>query len=324
MVNFKHARSLDTGDRMRRSLCLMSAPIGALLMSGEAALADGRFELRSANMIAHADPFAPDDAFEAGAPAQFDLETAFDSNTWVRRVQPLSGRQVLRIEGQVRARAYTDRDELNSLLLTPRLQYWNTTQDNVFQVRLSAGWSHMSRDGEERWTRPEAEAQLRYRHEGERRFETVFRLRANAYDFKPANLQGLDSDRVRVGVEQFFRPEDTSLQVRVSAFFEQADADDAAFSFDETRLRGELSWSLDEKTRAAVLADFRDRDYDGAFPGASFSRADERWEVEARVERTVTERVQGFVAVGYLDNGSNIEPRDYGGVTFRAGFRLAL
>lgn len=309
---------------MRKSLSLMSAPIGVLLLTGEAALADGRFELRSTNMIAQSDPFAPDDAFEAGVPGQFDLETVLDSNTWIRRVQPLSGRQVLRIEGQVRVRAYPDRDELNSLLLTPRLQYWNTTQDNVFQFRLAAGFSQMSRDGEDRWTRPEAEAQLRYRHQGARTHETVFRLRANRYDFKPARLDGLDSDRIRVGVEQFFRPVETSVVVRLSAFFEQADADDAAFSFDETRLRGEVSWSLDDKTRAAVLADFRDRDYDGAAAGTSFSRADERWDVEARVEREITERVQGFVAVGYLDNGSNIEARDYGGVTFRAGFRLAL
>jgi len=309
---------------MSKKLSLLGAPIGLVLLAGEAAMADGRFEFQSTNMIAHADPFAPDDAFEAGEPARFDLETAFDSNTWFRRVQPLSGRQVLRFEGQVRARAYTDRDELNSRLLTPRIQYWNATRDNVFQFRLSAGWSQMTRDGEERWTRPEAEAQLRYRHQGERTHETVLRLRANSYDFKPSSLQGLDSDRVRIGLEQFFRPQDTSLIVRLSAFLEQAEADDAAFSFDETRLRGEVSWSLTDKTRAAVLADFRDREYDAAFPGTGFSRSDERWEVEARMEREVSARVQGFVAIGYIDNGSNIEPRDYGGVTFRAGFRLSL
>jgi hypothetical protein len=98
-----------------------------------------------------------------GVGAPFDLETGFDSNTWARWVQPLEGRQVVRFEQQVRVRTYFDRDELNSVLLTPRVQYWNTSADNRFQFRLSGAWSHLSRDGDTQWTRPEAEAQLRYR-----------------------------------------------------------------------------------------------------------------------------------------------------------------
>ncbi|WP_306016105.1 hypothetical protein [Oceanicaulis sp. MMSF_3324] len=306
-----------------KRICCFTVGLAALCTG--AAQADGRFELHSTNMLTRSDPFSADEELTAFGAGVFDLETGWDSNTWVRRVQPLSGRQVLRFEGQVRLRGYPDRDELNSVLVTPRVQYWNTTSDNTLQLRLSAGYSALSRDGDAHWTRPEAEAQLRWRPEGDRSLETVVRVRANAYDFERANLQGLDSERLRIGVEQFFRPMDEALTVRLSAYFEQADADEERFSFDETRLRGEVVWNIDEKSSAALIADFRDREYDASFSTQEpFAREDERFEIEARYERELTERVNAFVAAGYLDNRSNIRARDYDGATFRAGFSLTL
>ena len=74
-----------------------------------------------------------------------------------------------------------------------------------------------------------------------------------------------------------------------------------------------------------MLADYRDREYDAAFSTQEpFARTDERFEIEARYERKLTERVNAFVAAGYLDNSSNIQARDYDGATFRAGFSLRL
>lgn len=303
---------------------IFAASVAAVTGAG-AAQADGRFELQSTNMLTRSDPFSADEELTALGAGVFDLETGWDSNTWVRRVQPLSGRQVLRVEGQLRLRGYPDRDELNSVLVTPRIQYWNTTADNRLQLRLSAGYSALSRDGDLHWTRPEAEAQLRYRPEGGEALETVFRVRANAYEFERTGLEGLSSDRVRIGVEQYFRPMDENLTVRLAAYFEQADADEDRFSFDETRLSAEIVWSLDDKSSAAVLADFRDRDYEAAFSlQEPFAREDERFEIEARYERELTDRVNAFVGAGYLDNRSNIQARDYDGATFRAGFSLRL
>ena len=299
--------------------------MAALAAAGtSAALADeGRFELRSDNMIARSDPFAPGDETIIGLGAPFELETGFDSNTWLRWVQPLEGRQVLRFEQQVRARTYFDQNELNSLLLTPRVQYWNTSGDNRFQVRLSAGWSHMTRDGDEQWTRPESEAQLRYRHNGERQLETVARVRVNAYDFENPLLQGLDSTRVRYGLEQFFRNADDSLSLRLSAFLETAEADDDRFSFDEVRTRAEVAWQPDDKTLVVAGLDYRDRDYDADFtPLIASPRADERFTADLRVEREVSARITAFGSAGYLDNSSNFALRDYGGETFQVGLRV--
>jgi len=303
----------------------LTLSMAALAATGTgAALADeGRFELRSENMIARSDPFAPDDELIVGVGAPFDLETGFDSNTWARWVQPLEGRQVVRIEQQVRVRTYFDRDELNSILLTPRAQYWNTSGDNRFQFRLSGAWSHLSRDGDTQWTRPEAEAQLRYRHEGQRQLETVARVRVNAYDYEDAGLLGLDSTRVRYGLEQFFRSEDESLQLRLSAFFETAKADDDRFSFDEVRAGAEVAWRPDDKTLVVAGLDYRDREYEADFiPLIASPRADERFIAELRVEREVSERLTAFAAAGHLDNSSNVALRDYGGETFKVGFRL--
>jgi hypothetical protein len=286
---------------------------------------DGRFELRSDNMIARDDPFAPDEELLSPLGAPFDLETGFDSNTWARWVQPLSGRKVVRFEQQVRVRTYFDRDELNSVLLTPRVQYWDSTADGAFQFRIYAAYSHLTRDGDTQWARPETEAQLRWRPSGDRSTETVARIRVNAYDFEDAALQGLDSTRVRYGLEQFFRNQDESLELRLSAFFETADADDSRFSFDEVRTRAELAWRPDDKTLVVAGLDFRDREYDSAFGGAfPIARADERFTGDIRVEREVSERITAFAAAGYLDNASNISLRDYGGETFQVGFRIEL
>jgi hypothetical protein len=301
----------------------------AALSSGtlvaEAAAQEGRFELRSENMVARSDPFSPDDELLGPLGAPFDLETGLDSNTWASWVQPLEGRKVVRVQGQVRARSYFDRDELNSLLLTPRVQYWDTFAENRVQIRLIGQVSVLNRAGGRQWTRPEAEAQLRYRPGGERRLETVARVRVNRYDFDDAALDPLDSDRVRLGLEQFFRFEGERAELRLSAFHETADAASDAFSFEEVRTRVELTVRPDARTRLSLAADYRDRDYDADFSAAfPTPRADQRFTAEARVERQVTRRITAFAAAGYLDNDSNIAIRDYGGGTFKAGFRLQL
>ena len=301
------------------------AALSSGALSVQAHAQDGRFELRSENMVARSDPYSPDDELIGPLGAGFDLETGVDSNTWASWVQPLEGRKVVRLQGQVRARAYFDRDELNSLLLTPRVQYWDTFADNQLQLRLLGQLSRLERDGGTQWTRPEAEAQLRFRARGERRFETVGRVRVNRYDFEDAALDGLDSDRVRVGIEQFVRFNDERAQLRLSAFRETADARDDAFSFEEVRTRAELTFKADARTTIGFSADFRDRDYDAPFSGAvPVARADQRFTAEASVEREMSERLTAFASAGYLDNRSNIDTRDYDGATFKAGFRLQI
>ena len=295
------------------------------VFSGAAQAQEPRFELRSENMIARSDPFSPDDELLSPLGAAFDLETGLDSNTWASWVRPLEGRKVVRVQGQVRARTYFDRDELNSLLLTPRVQYWDTFAENRVQIRLLGQVSVLSRDGGQQWTRPEAEAQLRYRPAGDRSLETVARVRVTQYDFDRAGLDGLDSDRVRVGLEQFFRFEGERAELRLSAFHESADAKDGAFSFDEVRASAELTFRPDEKTALSLLADYRDRDYDADFSAAfPEPRADQRFIAEARVERQMSTRLTAFVSSGYLENASNISIRDYDGATFQLGFRLTL
>jgi hypothetical protein len=304
----------------------LAAGTAAVIMSGAGAEAQsGRFELRSDNMITRFDPLAPDEEGRDALGAPFDLETGFDSNTWLRRVQPAAGRQVWRFEQQVRGRVHFDRSELDSLLLTPRIQYWNTTADNRLQFRIYGALSHLRRDGSARWTRPESEAQLRFRPSGDRRLETVARVRVNHYSFTGGAPAGLDSTRVRFGVEQFFRPHEERLEVRLSAFYETANADEKRFSFDEVRFSAEAAWRVDEKTTFAVLADYRDRNYDGVFSAAfPVRRSDERFLAQARVERAISRRITAFASGGYLDNKSNIPLRDYGGGVFQAGFRISL
>lgn len=283
---------------------------------------EGRFELRSENQISRSDPFAADEVIDEFGLAGFDLETGFDTNNWFRRVQPDGHGGVWRFEGQVRARTYFDQDDLDSLLLTPRIQYWKQLADNRVQFRVYGAYSYLSRDGDSRWTRPEAEAQLRWRHDEDRRSETVARLRVTHYDFEESFVAGLDQTRVRIGLEQFFRPDPDLNELRLSVFYEEGEADLDANSFAEVRVRAQYDHAIREDLTVSFEADYRDRDYEAPFSNAfPFARADERFLAEARVEKQISERVTVFAGAGYLDNNSNVTTRDYGGATFRAGLR---
>ncbi|TGY90409.1 DUF2860 domain-containing protein [Marinicauda algicola] len=296
--------------------------IGLFAACAPAVAQEGRFELRSENQISRDDPFAADEVIDEFGLAGFDLETGFDTNTWVRRVQPVGGGAVWRFEGQVRARTYFDQDDIDSLLFTPRVQYWKRFAGDRFQFRIYGAYSHLSRDGDSRWTRPESEAQLRWRHDGERRSETVARLRVTHYDFEESFVAGLDQTRVRVGLEHFLRPDPEINQLRLSVFYEEGEADDDANSFTEVRVGAGYDHAIREGLTVSFQADYRDREYEAPFSSAfPFQRADERFLAEARVEKKVSEHVTAFAGAGYLENSSNIATRDYGGATFRVGLR---
>ena len=72
-------------DSMRT--CIFAVGLAATAGVG-AAQADGQFELQSTNMLTRSDPFSADEELTALGAGVFDLETGWDSNTWVRRVQP--------------------------------------------------------------------------------------------------------------------------------------------------------------------------------------------------------------------------------------------
>lgn len=294
-----------------------------LLAAGSPAFAqDGRFEFDSINEISRSDPFAADEVIDEFGLAGFNLATGFDTNNWLRRVEPLGNGAVLRLEGQLRARTYFDEDDLDSLLLTGRAQYWKRFADDHFQFRIYGAYSHLTRDGDSRWDRAESEAQLRWRHGGERRSETVARLRVTHYDFEEAFVPGLDQTRVRLGLEQFFRPDPDVNELRLSVFYEEGDADNDRNSFEEMRVSAQYSHAVREDLTVSFEADYRDRDYEAPFSTTfPYARADERFMAEARVERQVSERITAFAGAGYLENSSNVAVRDYGGATFRVGLR---
>lgn len=304
------------------ALCLLSALAGGLVVSGAEAQ-DGRFELRSDNAIARMDPFLGDELEEGGARA-FDLETGLDSNTWLRWVQPTGEGKVWRFETQGRVRVFEDRDDLNSVLLTPRVQYWHTSQDRDWQVRALASYGYMMRDGAMHWARPEAELQLRYR--GIENRETILRARVNQYNFNDGRLPGLDQTRWRLGAEQIWRFETVSKdQLRLSAFYEVGDADENRHSFSEWRMAAEYQRALGEKTHLIARLDYRARDYDGVYSNAlAVKRADQRWQGDVEIAHKLNDRVSVYGRAGYVENTSNIAVRDYDGAVVRFGFKVAL
>lgn len=294
-----------------------------LFAAGSPALAqEGRFEFDTVNEINRSDPFAADEVIDEFGLAGFDLATGFDTNNWLRRVQPLGNGAVVRLEGQLRARTYFDEDDLDSLLVSGRAQYWKRFADDHFQFRIYGAYGQLQRDGNSRWNRAESEAQLRWRHGGERRSETVARLRVTQYDFEESFVPGLDQTRVRVGLEQFFRPDPQVNELRLSVFYEEGEADNDANSFEEVRVQAQYSHAVRSDLTVSFEADYRDRDYEAPFSTAfPFARADERFLAEARVEKQISDRVTAFAGAGYLQNSSNVAVRDYGGATFRIGVR---
>ena len=279
---------------------------------------DGRFEYRSENGVERSNPFIDSDSIQPGGVS--DLETGLDSNTWMRWVQPTGQGRVWRFEQQVRLRAYEDRDDLNSILLTPRIQYWTPIGEN-WQARFTGAASWLQRDGETHYTRLEGEGQLRHRPTSTG--ETVLRLRHTAYDFGNQVVAGLDQSQWRAGLERHWFSEDRREGVRVDLYYKTSDADADRFSHDEWRARARAWTPLGETVTGHVQLELMERDYDAAFSVSEpFARSDTRWEIVAGAERPVSDRVSLYGEAGYVDNDSNIASRTYSGAVFRIGFRV--
>ena len=286
---------------------------------GRAAAQDPRWEIRSENSISRSDPFF--ESNELDSQGNLGLETGVDSNNWLRFVKPISGRRVWRFEQQARLRAYDERDELNSVLLTPRIQYW-APLGSGWQVRAIADSSVLFRDGDRHYTRAQAEAQLRSRSEDGS--ELVFRGRFGHYDFGKQVVAGLDQDQWRFGIQ---RNSNNAAQsgTRLSGFVITSDALLDKFSFDEWRAEAVFWTRTSERTEVSLRLLATQRDYDGNFSAIQpFARSDTRWAASARAEYHVSDRRRLFAELGYLDNDSNISQREFSGVTFRLGVRIDL
>ena len=291
---------------------------GLVALPAMAQAQDGRFEYRSENGVERSDPFIDSDNIEPGGIT--DLETGLDSNSWLRWVQPAGQGRVWRFEQQVRFRAYEDRDDLNSVLLTPRIQYWAPVGED-WQARLTGAASWMLRDGDTHYTRLEGEGQLRHRPTATG--ETVLRLRHTVYDFGDQVVAGLDQSHWRAGVERHWYSEDRRNGVRLDLYYKTSDADADRFSNEEWRVRARVWRALGTDLTGHVQLERVERDYDGAFSVAEpFARSDARWELVAGAERPVSDRVSIYGEAGHVDNDSNIASRTYSGAVFRIGFRI--
>jgi hypothetical protein len=301
-----------------RTLLICAASMMWFYTGADQAVAqNSRWEVRSENSVARLDPFFDDN--ELGTLDRLELETGADSNNWFRYVKPLSGRRVWRFEQQARARVYNDRDELNSLLFSPRVQYWAPIGSG-WQMRAIADSSVLMRDGNGHYTRYQAEGQLRSRSQDGT--ELVFRARVSQYDFGKQVVAGLDQNRLRFGVQ---RNSSRAAQsgTRLSAFLISSEAQLDNFSFVEWRAEAVFWTKMSENTEVSLSFLTTQRDYDGTFSVSQpFARNDTRMSATARVEHALSERSRIFAALGYLDNDSNISQREYAGVTFRLGARF--
>ncbi|WP_304072541.1 hypothetical protein [Maricaulis maris] len=297
---------------------LLGSAIGLALLPALAEAQDARFEFRSDNAVERSDPFIDQDVLEPQGAS--DLETGFDSNNWLRIVKPVGEGRVWRFEQQARLRRYEDRDDLNSFLLTPRVQYWAPVGEN-WQMRVAAEGSVLNRDGDRHYTRLQAEGQLRYRGQADR--ETVLRLRANQYDFGDQVVAGLDQSQWRLGVEQYGYGDERRSGWYLAGFLTDSSADADRFSFTEAQVRARTWRPLGEKTRGELRFEASQRAYDGPFSVAqAFEREDTRWRATGRVEHTISDQVTLFGEAGYVDNDSNIDLRSYSGAVFQVGFRI--
>jgi len=304
---------------------LIAAALAGGLCAGAAleASADprpGRLEIVSTNTIERTTPFLDDEDINALLDRNFELETGFHSNTWLRWVQPVGNGAVWRYENQVRFRKFFDRDDLDGIQLRPRIQYWKRFSP-AWQIRLIGDFTWFHRDGDTRYTRPGLEAQARYRID--KSWQTVFRTRVHWYDYNEDRLRGFDQTQYRFGVEQYWYPHEDRSYIRGRVFYDIADADSDRQSFDEWRLGLKGLWAVSDKTDLYAEAEYRWREYDGAFSTALPVRGDEeRPFFEVGFEHHLMEGLSAVGSIGYTENDSNIPVREYDGLIFSLGVRF--
>ena len=303
---------------MDKTLALAASGLAvAATLGGGAYAQETRTQFRTDTAFARGETFVED---AADPDIGLTLENAFDSNNWASLIMPKGNGRVWRLEQQFRVREYEDRDDLDSQLLTTRLQYWTPKGEND-QLRFwfDAGFNY--RDGDHRYSRVRGHAQWRHRPDAQN--ETIVSLQTDLYDFTDKATDGLDQTRWRAGIEQRrYKDETFPVNLAVGAFVTTADADADRFAFDGVEVRGRIWDQFNETWAGEVNFAFAQRDYDGDFSTAEpLPREDDRWEARARLDYLVTPHQAIYAEVGYLQNDSNISVRDYDGMTFRVGFR---
>ncbi len=291
---------------------------GALALVPAAGAQEGRFEFSSETGFERADPYIGEDELAPGGVAE--LVTGFDTNNWFRWVQPVGGQRVWRFEQQGRMRIHSDRDDLDSILLTPRIQYWTPVGEG-WQFRGSGAASWLQRDGDTHYTRLETEGQLRHQPTG--LGATVLRLRLTSYDFGDQVVAGLDQTQWRAGIERHWYSQDRREGVRLDAYYKQAEADADRFSHTEWLLRATAWTPLRDGYTLTGRIEFADRTYEDDFSVAlPFAREDTRWEAVIGGETPFSDTITLYGEAGYADNDSNIPTRAYSGGIFRIGLRI--
>ena len=235
-------------------------------------------------------------------------------------------RDELSVEAGLRTQAFPTNPEIDDLNLSLFGEYrTNLESFENAQLRLRFGIDRNSRFPDERFVRYSAQAALNLRSTSGP--SSIYTLRYRYRDQNEDNsFDGFDQNEFFGSARYAWSFRDQALnQIAVTPFFDIRDADADNFDYTEVGVRMQARYRLDDDLnligRARLYARNYEDDFSAAFP---VRREDRRITVEAELRKAFGGNRVVFAAIGLDDNRSNIDVRDFDGVTFRAGFEFTL
>ena len=196
-------------------------------------------------------------------------------------------------------------------------------QQENWQLRLQGDLRSVAGEDGHIFTRQRLGALVNKRHSPEH--SSRGRLVVGRRDQNESNtFSGFDQTEWRAELGHAWRPRRDRLFLLGTAYLETVDADDDRFTYDGIGVWGLARVPVADRLEVTARLTAYRREYEDAFSASiPESRRDTRLWPRASVDYFLTDRWIAFGEVGYDINVSNIETRDYDGITAMLGARFS-
>ena len=230
----------------------------------------------------------------------------------------------LRAAGSVNAQTYPGDASLNALRPRAEVAYRRRLfADCRCWAEAAVRYDRKWRDGARLFRQHSVRATLQLRH-GAGRISAV-RIGAVNLDYNDARLAGFDQRRQRIDVTHQWTSGDKTLRFSGRIYLERADADAARFGYRAAGAQATARVKPGEKTTLHAVWRWRERRYQGVFSNRfPVFRNDARHVATFGASRRVSENLSVNGQLGWDRNRSNVDIRDYEGLTFRLSINAEL
>lgn len=310
----KHYCSAKVRFSLLTTICLIV--LTGLLPVADTLAQGGRVVFSTRNAFARiptvlSDTDPGDDVF-----VRANLEDAILSTSWLRYIKPVGQGDSFRVGTGLAIWDYLDEDDLDTLLLMSRGEYWiSLGPSRQWQLRVGGDVGQSWRENERRFFRTRTDASIHYKHS--RNYQVWSRLVFADYDYNDEVLSGFDQQRLSLITSNRWRPTgDYRNEIEGRVVLTKATAEEKRFGYKQ--FSTSVNGSVDVGGPVDIIGrtKFSRQTFADNFSATeNMRRRDTRLEIDSGLRIHLPGNVNLIARAGWIDNDSNIEGRDFSGAT---------